>query len=68
MSAFWRWARFGKIASAVWKWVRFGTITERIKDSINGIPCEIEYVVRWGRVVGFWAYGYWDPSGPYQGK
>lgn len=53
---------------AFWRWVRFGTITERIKDSINGIPCEIEYVGRRGRVVGFWAYGCWDPAGPYQGE
>lgn len=53
---------------AFWRWVRFGKITERIKDSINGIPCEIEYVGRWGRVVGFWAYGCWDPAGPYQGE
>ena len=51
----------------LWTWIRFGTITEQIKESINGIPCEIDYIDRRGKVVGFWAYGCWHPDYPYQG-
>jgi hypothetical protein len=51
----------------IWHWIRFGKITQTIKADINGTACEIEYAGRKGKVIGYWAYGYFDPSGPYQG-
>ena len=47
--------------------IRFGKITSRIDDTINNIPCEITYFGRCGEVIGFWAYGSFDPSLPYRG-
>jgi len=38
------------------------------KETINGIVAEYEVRARDGRVVGYWAYGYWDPALPYQGE
>ncbi len=55
-------------ACDAWRWIRFGNVTERITDTAGaGIPAEIEYVGRGGKVVGFWAYGYFDTSYPYKG-
>lgn len=51
----------------IWMWIRFGNIKEVPTDYINGIACEIEYRGRGNKVVGFWAYGSFDPSLPYQG-
>lgn len=49
-------------------WVRFGTITSEVKGYAGGgVVCEIEYRGRRGQVVGYWAYGHFDPTGPYQG-
>jgi hypothetical protein len=50
------------------EWLRFGTITERVVDFAGGgIPCEIEYRGRGGKLVGYWAYGNFDPAFPYRG-
>lgn len=52
-----------------WRWVRFGAITSKVVGTAgDNVPAEIEYRGRGGRVVGYWAYGSWDPSGPYQGE
>ena len=32
------------------------------------VPAEIEYRNSKGKCVGFWAYGSFDPSGPYRGQ
>lgn len=42
-------------------------VTETIKAIDGGVPSEIEYRDESGEVVGYWAYGYYDPSLPYQG-
>lgn len=53
---------------ATWLWVRFGDITETVKSTAgDGVTAEIEYRGRGGKVVGYWALGYFDPSLPYQG-
>lgn len=51
----------------IWNWIRFGKVRTLTADTINGIPCEVYYIGRFNRVVGFWAYGSFDPSFPYQG-
>jgi septal ring factor EnvC (AmiA/AmiB activator) len=33
----------------------------------DGVPAEIEFLL-YDKVVGFWAYGHWDPKYPYQGQ
>ena len=49
--------------------IAFGPISERIVDTISeGTVCEIEYTDQHGNVVGYWAYGSYDPSLPYQGQ
>lgn len=54
------------------KWylkVRFGEITSKVVGTAgDNIPAEIEYYGRGGKVVGFWAYGYYRPKYPYQGQ
>jgi hypothetical protein len=52
----------------LWQWILFGKIDIYITATAgDGIPAEIEYRDRRNRVVGFWAYGYWDPNYPYRG-
>ncbi len=64
-------SRFRKLKHAFrhgWLWLRFGTISERVVAYAGDyIPAEIEYRGRHGRVVGYWAYGAFDPAYPYQG-
>ena len=48
--------------------IRFGAITEKIVGTAgDGVPAEIEFLDRNGKIIGFWAYGYWHPDLPYQG-
>lgn len=49
------------------QWLRFGQINEKVKAIDGGVPSEIEYRGRGGKVVGYWAYGCFDPQLPYQG-
>lgn len=52
----------------LWRWIRFGKITKRVTATAgDGIPAEIEYRGRSGKVIGFWAYGSWHPRMPYKG-
>lgn len=47
--------------------VRFGKVTARVVGTAgHGVPAEIEYLDRNGRVVGFWAYGSWEPNSLYK--
>lgn len=50
-----------------WQWTRFGTITETVKSVDGGVASEVEYRGRGGKIVGYWAYGYFDPKLPYHG-
>ncbi len=54
-------------ARRAWLWIRFGKVTSKVMDTINGIVCEEAYYGRGGQMVGYWAYGSWDPAMPYQG-
>lgn len=57
-----------KSIRAFWLWLRFGTVTSKVVSDINGVSCEVAYYGRGGRMVGYWAYGYYDPAFPYQGR
>lgn len=51
-----------------WLFLRFGTITSKIVATAgDSVPAEIEYYDRNGKVIGYWAYGYWHPKYPYKG-
>ena len=60
-------ASFPEKRRALAEWIRFGKITEHVTDRIEGTVCEVEYRGRGGKVVGFWAYGYFCPDYPYRG-
>ena len=42
-------------------------ITSEVKETINGVVAEEEFYGYNGKVIGYWAYGCFDPNLPYQG-
>ena len=53
----------------LWLYIRFGKITSEITDTAGyDVAAEIVYYGRGHKVIGFWAYGYFDPKYPYQGN
>jgi hypothetical protein len=48
-------------------WLRFGRITEKVISVDGGVASEVAYIGRFGRIVGYWAYGSFDPAMPYRG-
>jgi hypothetical protein len=53
----------------LWMRVRFGEVTDRVIGTVgDNVPSEIEFLDRRGRVIGYWAYGYFHPDYPYQGE
>lgn len=62
-----RWAMTKRSLRKAWQWVRFGKVTSKVMDTAGGgIVCEVAYFGRGGQMVGYWAYGSWDPAFPYQ--
>lgn len=57
----------GKAEAELVKWCPKAKVIERVVDRIDGTACEIEYTSEDGEVVGYWAYGSFDPEGLYQG-
>ncbi len=51
----------------LWNWIKWGKITSRPMTIDACVVSEIEYRDRFGRVIGYCAYGYWDPASTYQG-
>lgn len=49
-------------------WIMWGTIREGTYYLDGGFISEISYIGRNGRIVGYWAYGYWQPDCPYHGQ
>lgn len=47
--------------------IRFGKITEEVKSVDGGVVSEIAYYGRGKLMIGYFAYGCFDPSMPYQG-
>ena len=54
----------------IWSWIKWGRLRERVTDTLDGhLVMEYEVIsCRTGRVVGYWAHGYFDPSCPYTGQ
>lgn len=56
-----------RAARSTYNMVRFGEVTAHVTGTAgHGVPAEIEYRDKNGRVVGFWAYGAWEPNSPYR--
>ena len=51
-----------------WRWVRFGTLREVTKAVDGGCVSEFEVRGRFDVLVGYWAYGHYDPKLPYRGE
>lgn len=47
--------------------VRFGDIRVETRSVDSGVASEIAFIGRGGKIVGYWAYGDFDPSYPYRG-
>lgn len=62
-----RWLALLESTKRAYQKVRFGDITETIKSIDGGVPSEIEFRGRGGKLIGYWAYGYYQPGMPYQG-
>lgn len=52
----------------LWQWIQFGKITSEVKSVDGGHVSEVAYYGRNGVLVGYWAYGSFDPSYPYRGE
>lgn len=50
-----------------WNWLRFGKVREEVRSIDGGVVSEIAIFDRRGRMVGYWAYGGFDPAYPYKG-
>jgi len=48
--------------------LRYGKITSRIVSYECNCISEVAFLDRKGRYVGYWAFGDFDPSLPYQGQ
>lgn len=46
--------------------IRFGKVEKVMKESINGIEAEVAIYNTKGKMVGYWAYGHYDPRLPYR--
>ena len=51
-------------------WLRWGRLRKHVTDTLDGhLVMEYEVIsCRTGRVVGYWAHGYFDPSWDYRGQ
>lgn len=47
-----------------WYWLRFGTVRAETRSIDGGVDSEIAYIGRAGKIVGYWAYGHFDPAMP----
>lgn len=46
--------------------IRFGKVTARVTATAgDNVPSEKEYIGRNGKIVGYWAYGMFDPRGSF---
>lgn len=46
--------------------LRFGKVHYNVKSVDGSVPFEYEILDKNGNLVGYWAYGHYDPSLPYR--
>lgn len=61
------WTQFRTAMHSSYVRIRFGNLEEVVKAVDGGVASEIEYRGRGGQLVGYWAYGSFDPAFPYRG-
>ena len=64
-----RWQQPRKTMDAIrrfWQWLRFGNVRADVRSIDGGAVSEVAYIGRFGRIVGYWAYGHFDPAMPYR--
>ena len=49
-----------------WYWLRFGKVRAETRSVDGGVASEVAYIGRGGKIVGYWAYGHFDPAMPYR--
>jgi hypothetical protein len=50
----------------LWYWLRFGKVRAETRSVDGGVVSEIAHIGRGGKLVGYWAYGHFDPAMPYR--
>lgn len=48
----------------LYRLLRYGRLKARIESAMEFQVCEESYRDRKGRIVAYWAYGYFDPNFP----
>lgn len=56
-----------KLIRRLKNYLRFGKIRSEIKSYDGGYVSEIAYYDKKGRMIGYWAYGEYEPYMPYRG-
>ena len=47
-------------------WLRFGKVSSQVVSTVgHGVVSEVEYKNKKGDIIGYWAYGYYDPKLPF---
>jgi hypothetical protein len=54
-------------AKRAWLWLRFGCIRSEVKVFDFGLVCEEAFYDCNGTLIGYFAYGYYQPDLPYKG-
>lgn len=49
-----------------WYWLRFGKVRAEVRSVDGGVASEIAYIGRNNKIVGWFAYGSFDPALPYK--
>lgn len=58
-------SRLKRFFRKIYNRVRFGIVRTVVKCTVAGTVAEIMYIDRRGYIVGYWAYGHFDPRFPY---
>lgn len=48
--------------------IRFGRVTQLVASVDAGSVSEVAFYNKRNKVIGYWAYGYYDTSLPYRGQ
>ena len=43
-------------------------VRSEVRSTVNGVIAEEAFLNEAGEIIGYWAYGYYDPGYPYQGE
>lgn len=58
--------RTRKFFRKIYNRIRFGHVQLVVNCTSAGVVSEVMYIDSKGEIVGYWAYGHFDPSFPYR--